>query len=307
MSDARALLIGEALIDIVPGQPANQELPGGSPMNVAITLGRLGRPAELAAWIGRDARAGAIRDHLAASGVALAPGGDGAPRTSTASVRLDASGQAQYVFDFEWDFHPPARAGDFALVHTGSLATVIEPGAAKVAAFFQGLAEAPETAPTLTYDPNLRPALAPPPEVLRPAVEALVAAADVVKASDEDLRLLYPDRDPAAVGRDWAEAGPALVVLTRGGAGALAFAGPIALNAQAKNSAVVDTVGAGDTFMGGLIDGLWSLGLIGPANRPRLRAISETQLLWAMDRAAAAAAVTVSRAGADPPWASELL
>ncbi|MDR2454201.1 MAG: carbohydrate kinase [Bifidobacteriaceae bacterium] len=310
MAQARALVIGEALIDIVPSGSQTKELPGGSPMNVAIALGRLGRQVELATWVGRDARGQAIRDHLAASQVALAPGSDGAERTSTATVALDASNQAQYAFDLHWDFQPPGAAKTlaeaFAVLHTGSLATVVEPGAAKVAALLQSLAQLPDAAPTLAYDPNLRPALAPDPAALRPGVEALAAAADLVKASDEDLRFLYPGEDPEAVARRWADLGPALVVLTRGGAGAIAFAGPITLNAQAKRSAVVDTVGAGDTFMGGLIDGLWSLGLVGAAARPRLRAITETQLLRAMDRAAAAAAVTVSRAGANPPWASEL-
>jgi fructokinase len=273
-------------------------------MNVAIALGRLGRSVELATWLGADDRADRIARHVEASGVELAPGSRGAPRTSTAAVQLDASGGAQYVFDLLWEFEPPGGVAGFGVVHTGSLATAVEPGATEVAAFFERLKS--QAGAVLTFDPNLRPDITPDPRAARPRIEGLVAAADVVKASDEDLRYLYDDRDPVATARSWAREGPALVVLTRGAAGALAFVGPISVNAPAKGSTVADTVGAGDTFMGGLIDGLWSQGLIGAAARPALRSMTETQLLRAMDRAALAAAVTVSRPGADPPWAREL-
>ncbi|MDR2381238.1 MAG: carbohydrate kinase [Bifidobacteriaceae bacterium] len=306
MAKARALVIGEALIDIVPKGDTTLELPGGSPLNVAVALGRLGRRVELVAWLGRDPRGQAIEEHLRASHVTLAAASLGAARTSTATVRLDATGSADYVFDLDWDFTPPSALRDVAVVHTGSLAVGIDPGAPRVVDFFQGLKQSSAPAPTLTFDPNLRPSLVGEPAVLAPRIERLVAAADVVKASDEDLRYLYPVADPAAIARAWASAGPALVVMTRGAGGALAFAGEISVDAPAKPADVADTVGAGDTFMAGLIDGLWSQQLLGAAARPALRAMTESQVLVALERAGAAAAVTVSRPGANPPWAAEL-
>ncbi|MDR2254305.1 MAG: PfkB family carbohydrate kinase [Bifidobacteriaceae bacterium] len=307
MADNRALVIGEALIDIVVRGSNSSEFPGGSPMNVAVALARLGREVELATWIGNDPHARAIAAHVAESGVLLTPGRAGAARTPTATARLDASGAARYEFDLEWDFKTPPELAGVAVVHTGSLATAVSPGAEQVVEFFTSLKGSPAAAPTLSFDPNLRPALIADPAAIRPVVERLVAAADLVKASDEDLAWLYPDRDGAAVAREWAETGPAVVVLTRGAAGALALAGPILLDTAAPRTHVADTVGAGDTFMAGLIDGLWVEGLVGAERRAALRSIGENQLLRAIDRAASAAAVTVSRPGADPPWADELV
>ncbi|MDR2378159.1 MAG: carbohydrate kinase [Bifidobacteriaceae bacterium] len=296
----RALVIGEALTDIVAGR----ELPGGSPMNVAVALGRLGREVDFASWIGPDGRGQAIEDHLAASRVRLLEGSRAAPRTSTATVRLDADGQARYVFDLLWDFSPPPAA-DLAVVHTGSLATICPPGAAKVAAFVESVRAGGEAGPTVTFDPNLRPAVTRDPAAARPLIERLAAASDVVKASDEDLAHLYGG-DPERAAADWAKAGPAVVVVTRGGAGAKAWCAAGVVELAARPARVVDTVGAGDTFMAGLIDGLWRQGLAGAGRRRQLRAIGLPQLEAAMDRAARAAAVTVGRAGADPPWSFEL-
>jgi fructokinase len=299
-------VIGEALTDIVPGGGGVREYPGGSPMNVAVALGRLGREVDFATWIGEDGRGDAISAHLAESRVRLLAGSRGAARTPSAAVELDGAGQAKYVFDLLWDFEPVERLDGVAVVHTGSLAAVFPPGADKVAAFVESLRERVDGGPTVTFDPNLRPDIVRDRGRARPVIERLVAAADLVKASDEDLAYLYDGRDPHAVAADWAKAGPALVVVTAGAKGAKAFwaAGSAAL--PARPAQVVDTVGAGDTFMAGLIDGLWTAGLAGPDRRPELRAISPAQATAALDRAARAAAVTVSRAGANPPWAFEL-
>jgi fructokinase len=311
----KALVIGEALTDIVPGGPGGpggpgqagvSEYPGGSPMNVAVALGRLGRAVEFASWIGPDARGRAIEAHLAESKVALAAGARRADRTSSAAVSLDAQGQAQYVFDLLWDFEPPASLAGVAAVHTGSLATVQAPGAAKVAGFVEGLKARPDQGPTVTFDPNLRPSVVRDPAAARPLLERLVTASDVVKASDEDLAYLYGGRDPEATAADWLAAGPALVVVTRGGRGAQAWWRGGRAELAASPARVVDTVGAGDTFMAGLIDGLWSQGLLGADRRPALQGLGPDQAAAALERAARAAAVTVSRAGANPPWAFEL-
>ena len=128
-----ALVIGEALVDVVirPDESPT-DIPGGSPANVALGLARLGRDAELDCWIGTDARGKAVRAHLEADGVRLTPGSDGAARTSTAEATIGPDGAASYVFDLSWEPPYPTRAEDAKpplLVHTGSIAAILSPGA----------------------------------------------------------------------------------------------------------------------------------------------------------------------------------
>ncbi len=304
-AERRALVIGEALIDVVrTADGAVDEHPGGSPANVALGLGRLGREVDLLTWIGDDAHGALVRAHLEASGVAIAPGSDSAGRTSVATAVVGADGVATYEFDLSW--HVPAKwASPPAaplVVHTGSIAAVLPPGGADVARILA----AHRDSATLTYDPNLRPSLMPPPDETRPVVEALVEIADVVKVSDEDLAWLEPGAPPLEVARRWAAAGPALVVVTRGGEGATAITAAFELDVAAPPVTVADTVGAGDSFMGGLIDGLWSAGLLGADRRAALRDVDEVTLRSVLSRCAEIAAITVSRAGANPPSAAEL-
>lgn len=306
LSDRRALVIGEALVDVVHRADGSvSEHPGGSPLNVAIGLARLGRGVDLLTWLGDDAHGRAVSAHVAAAGVALVPGSDGAARTSVATAVLDATGAASYVFDVDWQVpahwaSPPAAP---LVVHTGSIGAVLEPGGADVAAI---LAAHRESA-TLTFDPNARPSLMPPPERTRAVVEHLVALADVVKVSDEDLAWLGPETDPVAHARRWVGLGPAAVVVTLGGSGAVAVtASGAEIQVAAPSVLVADTVGAGDSFMGGLIDGLWTAGLLGAENRSALRAAGPDVWREVLDRCARIAAITVSRPGANPPTAAEL-
>lgn len=303
----RALVVGEALIDVVRRADGSvSEHPGGSPLNVAIGLARLGRGVDLLTWFGADSHGQALIDHLAESGVDLVPGSSTADRTSLATAILDAAGAATYVFDLSW--HVPAGwtapAVPPLVVHTGSIGAILEPGGADVARI---LAEHRATA-SITYDPNMRPSLMPPPEQTRPMVEALVALSDVVKVSDEDLAWLEPGSDPLDVARRWATTGPAAVVVTRGGDGAVAFTstGEV-VEVVAPRVTVADTVGAGDSFMGGLIDGLWGAGLLGADRRTALHAAGPTTWSAVLDRCARIAAITVSRPGANPPTAAELV
>lgn len=319
-----ALVIGEALVDVITADGTTTEVPGGSPANVALGLARLGRDAELVCWIGRDERGQAVRDHLAASGVRLFPGSDGAARTSTAQAVIGADRAATYHFDLDWnppfpaDQAQPSPAGDAdtgsptdgpLLVHTGSIAAILTPGADTV----RHTLEHYRDCATICYDPNARPQLMGEPTTARATVEGLVTLSDLVKCSDEDIAWLYgtdvsDDAALESVLRSWLALGAAIVVVTRGKRGALALTSSgLRLEIPADPSVTVaDTVGAGDSFMGGLEDGLWSVGLVGAAQREALRAIDAATVEKVVRHAAAIADVTVSRAGANPPTRTEI-
>src|SRR5690625_5886958 len=297
------LVIGEALIDIVhPQSGPVREHAGGSPANVAITLARLGQSAQLFSWIGADAHGDILTEHLSDSGVVLVPGSQDAPRTSTALARLDATGAAQYEFEIEWQLPHTDIAEPLAAVHIGSIAAVLEPGASSVAE----IVRARRADVIITYDPNMRPDLMGEPENVRGRVEELVALSDVVKVSDEDLEWLFPGEDLLQIAHRWQSAGPALVVITRGGSGATAVSGEHVVDVEAPRVEVADTVGAGDSFMGALIDFLAHGQVLSANKRAELRSSSVVQITELLQYAARIAAITVSRPGANPPWRSEL-
>lgn len=298
MSDV--LVVGEALVDLVHAADGEvRESPGGSPANVALALGRLGRSPRLLTAFGDDERGGRIRSWLSASGVRIDQ--QVAPRTATATATLDAGGAAEYAFDIEWDLSADAVA-PAALVHTGSIAALLAPGADRV----QELVEQQRAQALIAYDPNIRASLLPDHADARRRVERLVAAADIVKASDEDLRWLYPERDPVETARVWRDAGPALVVVTCGDAGAQAFGTFGEVGSAAVRAEVVDTVGAGDTFMAALIDQTLRMVEGRPDPRLRLRTLPADDVARMLLVAAHAAALTVSRPGAEPPHRSDL-
>ncbi|MEU9132324.1 carbohydrate kinase [Kitasatospora sp. NPDC048540] len=307
---AEVLVVGEALADVVDSRDSRRVHPGGSPANTALGLARLGHRVRLATRLGEDEYGAVIRDHLAAGGVALAPGSVGAWRTSSATAVLDREGRATYTFDVHWDLCPRSAglpAGrDFGHLHAGSVAALLDPGAERVLAMVRG---APADV-TVSYDPNLRPALLGSPEEERPRVEGLVALSDVVKVSDEDLGWLYPGADPLEAAASWVRNGPSLVVLTRGALGARAFWRHGRLDVDAVPVEVADTIGAGDAFMSGLVSGLLEGGLLGAGQLQLVRATFGAQpapaLVTALERAARAAALTCARFGADPPTRAEL-
>jgi fructokinase len=297
----RALVIGEALIDIVrrPGaEPVGHA--GGSPMNVAYGLGRLGVPTTLVTQIGADPFGEVIAGHLAAAGVEVLPGSVTAGATSSATATLDAAGAARYDFDLRWELPVLPLPSPCTLIHTGSIAATLQPGARAVHTAFT-------TAPAgtlLSYDPNVRPGImGSRDEVLR-AVEDLAAVAQVVKMSDEDAAWLYPGRSVDQIARDYVAAGVALFAITRGGDGALLRAGGATTELAAHPVTVVDTIGAGDSFMSGLLYAI----LVGNATEAILQnALSAADLGRLGQTALASAAITVSRAGANPPSVAELL
>mgnify|MGYP000881338185 CR=1 FL=1 len=299
-------VIGEALIDIVvrPHRSA-QEHVGGSPLNVAVGLARLGHPTQLATALGQDERGDRIAQTLRESGVDLTPGSQTAARTSTATAHLDAAGSATYEFELSWDYR--AGRGDLAVgahLHTGSIAAILRPGAEQVAA----AVDAHRGRGTVSYDPNVRPALMGSPEQARPIVEAMVARADVVKASAEDAAWLYPHTPLPQVLADWARLGPAIVAVTDGADATLVLVGGELSRWPPMPVTVIDTVGAGDAFMAGLLSGLVDGGFLGATQaRERLRFARLEQLTAAIERATTCAAITVSRAGANPPFREELI
>lgn len=303
----RLLVVGESLVDIVHRQGgAVDEHPGGSPANVAIGLARLGHPVDFATQFGRDAHGEMVRAHLVQERLlTLTNGSDQAESTSTAKATLDAAGGATYDFELLWDVAGALDEDAVGHLHTGSIAATLEPGGSAVV----DAALRARATGTVSYDPNARPTIMGTPEEVRQRIEQLVGLSDVVKASDEDVDWLYPGATPEQIMELWGRLGPELVVLTRGGAGALVLIPRTGerLVAEATRTTVVDTVGAGDSFMSGLISGLLDAGLLGSVEaRERLRTASLPDVRPAIERAVACGAITVSRAGANPPTRAEL-
>lgn len=300
------VVVGEALVDLV-GQRGGRTfsaLPGGSPANVALGLARLGVPVTLNTRLGRDSFGEMVRSHLEASGVRV-DGGAGEGAKTTLAIATLAAGIASYDFRIDWDVEALVPLPvETRCLHTGSLATVLPPGRANVVDLVEREHERGRV--TVSYDPNVRPALLGDAARARPDIEHLVAMSDVVKVSDDDLRWLYPDRSDEEVAQDWLASGPALVVVTRGGAGAYAVSAGLELRRAAVPIDLVDTVGAGDSFTSGLLDGLHRADLVGGARRDALATIDEATLGSVVDAAALIAAITCSRPGADPPTRAEV-
>jgi fructokinase len=291
MSASEVLVVGEALVDVVrSADGVTRKHPGGSAANVAVALARLGRPIGLLTCLGRDDHGGMIEAHLAGAGVSLVGDPWVLERTSSATATLAVDGSATYDFDIAWKPRPVAIS-DVRAIHVGSIGAVLAPGASVVRDLVAKLAGRA----VVSYDVNARTAITGAgPQVLA-GVEALASRASVVKVSDEDLAGLWPALpEDAAVDR-LLDLGAGAVVLTRGAAGASWRAPQQRIDVPAAPARVVDTIAAGDTFAATLIDGLLDL--------PDRHDESVEQ---ALVRAAHAAAITVSRPGADPPTAAEL-
>ncbi|HEX5534979.1 MAG TPA: carbohydrate kinase [Actinomycetales bacterium] len=298
------LVVGEALVDVVRRPDGTvTEHPGGSPANVAIGLGRLGREVHLLTQLGDDAHGALIAAHLKASGVDLVDSSVTGTPTSTATALLDADGSATYTFDLHWALPRTPLPAEPLAVHVGSIGAVLQPGAATVERILHGA----HGHATITYDPNLRPDLMGEPDLVRAHVESFVASADVVKLSEEDATWLAPDEPPVQLVQTWLRLGPSLVVLTCGARGFRAVCAAGTVEVPAEPVQVVDTVGAGDSAMAGLLDGLWDAGLLGADARGSLRGVGLGMVQRVLEHAARVAALTVSRPGADPPTREDLL
>lgn len=293
------LVAGEALVDIVvTPQGTSTEHVGGSPANVAVGLAALGHRTRLATHIGQDAHGSAVATYLARHAVELVPGSVTTTETTTATARVDAAGVATYDFAMSWEL-PDVDPAGVGHLHTGSIAATLEPGASRVLDLMAGF----RRTATVSYDPNLRPSIMGEPHDVRSRVEECVGRSDVVKASTEDIEWLYAGAPAPDVAHLWSRLGPSLVVVTRGPEGALVVLGSDEVaEVPSRPARVVDTVGAGDSFMAGLLSGLLDAGLLGsPQARDRLRAARAAAVEPAVRRAIASATYTIERAGAASP------
>lgn len=291
-SELEVLVVGEALVDIVRIGGESSEHVGGSPANVALGLGRRGVAVGLLTQIARDARGLAIVEHLTASGVDVLPESMTAPATSTARAVVGADGQADYGFDIAWETFPTPIDLAPRVVHTGSIAAFLAPGAASVVGLLRGA-----DAAVITFDPNIRPSLVGDRTEALGAYESVARLADVVKMSDQDAEWLHPGKSVDQVIDAVLALGPSLVAITLGADGAVVATADHRATIPAVSVAAVDTIGAGDTFMASLIHSVLEHGPSG-LDAADLQRIGEA--------ATCAAAITVSRAGADLPWAREL-
>lgn len=302
-AEGTVLVVGEALVDIVVRADGTvTEHPGGSPMNVAIGLARLGRETALLTRLGDDDRGRSVLRHLTASKVRLVEGSVFPVATSTALARLAPDGSASYAFDLRWELGEVAPPVKPLVVHTGSIAAVLEPGGLAVRQLLRDFRHSA----SVSYDPNCRPDLMGDADDVRPRIEALVGLCDVVKLSDEDAAWLAPEESAEELATRWLSLGPSVVALTRGGAGITAWCRAGRVDVRASVVQVVDTVGAGDSAMAALLDGLWWHDLLGASARAALDSIGTDVLTDVVRHAVRAAAITVSRPGADPPTRAEL-
>ncbi len=288
------VVVGEALIDIVNSPEGQTEYPGGSPANVAYGLGRLDVKAGLLTAVGHDSRGESIAAHLASAGVVVLPGSQSLAKTATATAEIAADGSAEYTFDIEWKLGPAALPYAPKVLHTGSIATFLEPGAGVV----RTLLEQAQGGCIVTYDPNIRTdLLGSHGEALR-IFEELVPLTSVVKLSDDDAYWLYPGKSLEETAKHILGLGAGLAVVTRGAQGSLMATPHTQLTVPAVTSVVADTIGAGDSYMSALILGLLLRGSQGLAPTV-LERIGQT--------ASMAASITVGRPGANPPTHRELL
>ncbi len=291
---SKVYVAGEALIDLVNKGGTHSAYVGGGPANTAKALARLGFSSFFVGGISSDEYGSLIEAELLDSGVDLSLVLRGSKPTALANALIDDKGVASYsfelerttTFDFSFDWLP---SGDPAVVHVGSVATLVEPGASQLLNWVTGM-----SAPVV-FDPNVRPSILGDRDLYRVAVEKWIDVASVVKLSDEDLHWLYGD-DEAGVVKRWLSSGVSVVVVTRGAEGLRGYFGDVVIDVPAVMVDLVDTIGAGDTIGAVVVEGVVKHGL----------AELGANLDSVLRRAALAASITCSRVGANPPWAREL-
>jgi fructokinase len=304
----RIAVLGEALIDFTSnGALAFQGHPGGSPFNTAVACARLGQPTGLLTQISRDLFGEVLVEHLRGNGVDLrfvlrsdAP--------STVAFVEHAPGTNRYAFfragsaDAGYAPRPlPELPPETAFLHFGSISLLQEPAASTI----EAIVAANAGRRIVVLDPNVRPGLIPDLAAYRERFAGWLARTDLMKLSDEDVELLAPGLSPPRAAERWLAAGPSAVVITYGGSGAILHRrGAAPMEVSAPTVAVVDTIGAGDTFTAGLSVALAQRDV---ANADQLRGLPDETWHEILRFAAAAAALNCTRAGANPPRAAEVL
>jgi len=305
------LSCGDALVDFLPvksadGRDAVVPLVGGSCLNVAIGMARLGVPAGFVGGISTDLFGSMIADHAAASRVELRYATRSEDHSTLAFVR-SVAGEPQYAFynaqtaSRNWIYRSGSIPfGEIDAVHVGSTTLVDDAGAAQTFA----LVRAARGSSTISFDPNCRPNLVRDKAEYVARVAAFADAADIIRLSDVDFDYLYGNDDYAGRAKSLIAAGASLVVVTQGMRGVRAWHGRAgALAADAPMITVVDTIGAGDSFQAALLYALHALGRIG---RGPLKEMTAGELHRVLSFASTCAAVTCGRAGADPPWHADI-
>ena len=288
---------GEVLIDILPTGP----VVGGGPANTAKALARLGHDVHFIDGISSDAYGQSARAELLRDGVNLDLALASDKPTCTATVTLDTAGGASYeflidgtaTFDFVSSWLPDPYRYQPQVLHIGTLVTMIEPGAS---ALYDWAMQVAELAP-IVFDPNIRPSVQPDRDLYEAAVEKWAALSAVIKVSDDDLAWLFPGQAIEDVANRWINDGAFLVVVTQGANGIMGYTSDGRVEVPGVKVDVVDTVGAGDTVGAIVVEAMLTHGLV------ELRG---ELLRGVLARAAAAAAITCSRKGAQPPFKHEL-
>lgn len=305
------VVAGEALIDLTPRGELLAPLPGGSPYNVAIGLGRLGASCEYLGRLSTDGFGRGLHTRLRDQGAGTRWVVHTDDPTTLAVIHLDDQARASYGFylrgtsatgltDADLTDLPPLPEG--AAVHVSFGAISLDDRAGQT---FAGLLRDPDHRRVRSLDPNVRPTVIADLPTYAQRMADLVAGCDLIKVSDEDLSVLYPDADPLQVASRWATTGPTWVVVTRGPDGAIAFgAAGQRRTAGGIHVEVQDTVGAGDAFTSGLLASLDAGGHL--ATRSALAALPDAVMDEALRQAVRVAAITCTRAGSDPPTAAEL-
>ena len=302
-------IAGEALIDMAPtrleGKTAYVAHPGGSPYNVAMGIGRLGEQVEFLGRFSTDGFGQLLKSHISKSHVGLHHAVEGPELTTLALVTPTPSGE---FFSFYCQntadtlLKPsdlPAQLPEGAMLHFGSISLLLEPTASTL----EGLMGREKGQRLISLDPNVRPFLIHDKAAYIKKLEGWLKCADMVKVSEADLKWLYPEQNLGDIAQSWKTHGAALLVVTMGGDGAFALHKGQVVQVKSPKITVVDTVGAGDTFMAGLLTWLHFYGF---GTRKGLEALTAEQISQLLSFAAKVAAINCTRAGADPPWKEEL-
>ena len=293
---------GEVLIDLIPGADGVRiGHVGGGPANTAKALARLGQDVQFIDGISTDEDGVAARKELLEDEVKLDLALTSDKPTCLAIVSLASNGSASYefkiagtaTFDFSLDWLPDPARYKPNMLHIGTLATVIAPGADVL---YDWALRVAEFAP-IVFDPNIRPAVLSDRDLYEAAVEKWATISSVIKVSDDDLAWLYPGQNYADVATRWISDGAALVVVTRGAQGIIGFTSEGPVEVAGAKITVADTVGAGDTVGAIIVEAMAEKGIL---------ALTGDVLRATLHRAAVAAGITCSRKGAQPPYKHEL-